>query len=162
GLKGSFTINDRGLVISMGRTIEEARDSLFLLDYTLPLPLEAVGVGAEWEVDNTVLRGGMTLRVVQVHRLIELDDKGLRASMIETQHATPQLVPELSQDPLSIFELVSMTGRGAGETRLVFGKPIPAQITSEFRFGAEMQIISPGMTQPVAMTMHGKTRTRLD
>jgi hypothetical protein len=164
GLTGSFTISDRGQLLSASASLEsqETKAVMYLIDYLNALPVEPVGVGAVWELDNTLLRNGITMRVVQTHRLVALDAAGARTEMTEQQSAPPQRATNFIDDALTAFEVNTFTGSGSGKTQIAFDRPLPVDTTSEFEFTTAMTISRPTFTQKVDMTMQAEIHTKLD
>jgi hypothetical protein len=84
----------------------------------LPLPEEAVGVGAKWEGATTVEASGVHVTQTGTFELSSL--KGSRATIKMTfkQEATPQEVSDPAMNPALKTELLSMNGQGSGQTEI--------------------------------------------
>ncbi|MEM9493127.1 MAG: DUF6263 family protein, partial [Myxococcota bacterium] len=87
-----------------------------------PLPAEAVGVGAKWELHQQMKQNGIELKQVTTFELIELNgDKGkLKASV--RQKADPQSV---SMPNGVNADLVSLNSSGEGIVNFDLSKLVP-------------------------------------
>jgi hypothetical protein len=123
GIRGRLTATDRGIVRDCrieapGRADEEsARIAAVLersrLDRTPCFPQEPVGVGASWEVRQTVVANGARLQETVTFRLVALTDRVATVwiDAVQTAGAQDLKMPGLPAD----LRLVSYDGRGGGE-----------------------------------------------
>lgn len=166
GETGTFVATDRGLILEQHLPFRDAapevRSELQLEDLLYALPEEPVGVGARWEVRMVTIRNGMTMQLLETHELVELDDAGAVTRFAQRFTGPPQLVPELAQHPLNVFELVAMTSQGAGELHLAFDRPAPTRVALTFEIEAHMRVRRPELVQDVTMTMAVEHRCALD
>jgi hypothetical protein len=167
GLRGRFTMDDRGVLVEASPSLDamSTRDHLYLLDYLHVFPVEAVGVGASWDVEQVVTRAGITMHSTQTFRLEAIDGDRVRTTMTEVQDAPPQLVPTMANgvEPLSLFENVAMRGRGSAEQDVALDRPYPVSMSARFEFTDDVRIHRPFTgPQPVTLHMRGTTHGKLE
>lgn len=134
-LHGVSEVSDRGLQkqlkfdaakidsVELGQIMQGLQANLGGM--SAPLPTEAVGVGAKWLVNSSVVQAGMVLSQIAVYELIEFDGKVGRA-LVEMRQTAPKgqiTLPGLP--PGAKTELVKMTSKGEGETYFNLENPVP-------------------------------------
>jgi hypothetical protein len=93
-------------------------DSLELI----PLPEEPIGIGATWEVRETIDVSTYTMQQVVVYKLLAREGDDMRLELVVTQTAEPQPLRDLPGGAEAMIELYEGDGRGAAQvslTRLV-------------------------------------------
>lgn len=100
-----------------------------------PLPAEAVGVGARWEVRQKVDQNGMTIDQVSVFELVEL--KGDRGTMKVT---VKQSAPRQKVAGGMGGELLKLESKGTGTIEFDLGKLVPrSSMTLDSDYQMEVQ-----------------------
>ncbi len=131
GMTGSGFINARGVT----------RDSSFLLPAGLPpevrtmleqteetvdqmstpLPAEAIGAGARWQLSMVMDRGGIKLTQTMIYKVVAIRGDRIELTVAITQAAKPQQV----NGPTGSYELVSYKGTGSGSIVIDLRHPVP-------------------------------------
>lgn len=124
-----------------------------------PLPQEAVGVGATWEVDQLVAQNGLKLKQKMQFTLAKLDGKlGLFKTTI-AQSADRQ-VANLPNVPAGVTaELLSHTGTGTGEVNFDLSKLVPPRSTITIKTDSSIKVSGSGQEQ--SMQMKGDTKVEI-
>jgi len=97
GLRMILTVNDRGVVVLDGSMVEGAEgldappgEGLTTLQQAQPaLPIEAIGVGAKWQVDSQLTTSGVVLNNTAVFELVSADDLVVEIHGSASQVAAP-------------------------------------------------------------------------
>lgn len=124
GLSGKALTSDRG--INKGAEInipngadpqlrqkmDEMKDSLS--DLATPLPQEAVGPGAKWEVQMPLKSQGINLNETATYELVSLEEDTLKTRVTIQQTAPKQKVQNPAMPALKV-DLLKMSGTGTGE-----------------------------------------------
>jgi hypothetical protein len=114
-----------------------------------PLPEEAVGKGARWQVEQLVQLNG--LAVVQRTEFELTALKRTRASLKTTitQRADPQIVALPGVPAGFKAELLSHSGKGSGRIDLDLGRLVPIKSTVRLETETSMRITGQGQVQPM-------------
>lgn len=112
-----------------------------LLESVVPLPEEAVGVGARWQVVSLLYRGRSAVKQTAEYQLVRAADNRLTLQVQITQVGEHQVIdaPELPAGHTA--ELVALFFRIAGEVELDLGlapTPISGELTTETRVHGRM------------------------
>ena len=160
-IRGSVTISPRGLVRAsnldlgamvnsplgqvMGSTTEMLRQA------SIPLPEEEVGVGARWEVRNTLSAGGVTVFQKTGYEITAYDGKSVTLQTAIEQTAPQQAVTNPALPAGSDVQLERYTGSGSGTMRLTLSELVP---TSEATLdnSMAMNVNVGGMAQQMVVT----------
>lgn len=127
-------------------------DQLDQLDgLSTPLPAEAVGVGASWQVQETVTQKGITLDRVVTMDLVAIDGERVTLRGTIDVTAPPQ---SIDQDGVRT-ELTSMSGTATLDTVLELTSLVPrarqtSQIALEMSSGGSPVALTMAMTMTVA------------
>jgi len=135
GLTATSRTSDRGLVLAADvhvpssataptrQLIENLKETLTQL--ALPLPVEAVGVGARWRVVSDLVTSGVRMRRTVMVELIELTGPNITLRTNVSQTAPRQLLKLADTPATTIVTLTSYEGRGEGELSLDLGRLVP-------------------------------------
>ena len=161
GVAGTLVMDDRGLSRGMDLALppdmdpqmrsamESSRQAMEQL--SSPLPEEPVGVGARWQVEQTIEQNGLRLAQKSVYQLVKL--KGARGSLKTTitQSADPQVValPNLPADFKA--ELLSHSGKGKGGVELDLKRPVPRRSTVAIKTDSSIKVTGQGQEQTMQM-----------
>lgn len=127
GLSGVLVISDRGLVRSMqldtsriaNPAVEQVLSSMGFDRLATPMPEQAVGVGAKWEVVQTIDANNMQTNQKSSYELVAMDATSMTFDVTVEQSAAPQKMA-LPGVPMEA-SLVSMAGEGRGRMTLPDG-----------------------------------------
>lgn len=145
-MSGHVLVTDRGLVLEGGfetgslanPQIQQLLASLeqSIQQMSAPLPAEAVGVGARWEVSSRYELNGMSLQQTSRFELVELQGERFTCKVTITQTAKPQQLQLPTLPPGTRAELVSMKGSGNGEMDVSLDRLAPtssANVTTDLK-----------------------------
>lgn len=157
GLSGAMVISDRGLVKSVAfdtstignPAIGQVLSSMGFDRLTTPMPEEAVGVGATWEVVQTLDAGGMQMHQKSVYELVAMDATSMTFEVAMEQTAPPQKMapPGLPMEA----SLVSMAGESRGRMTLPDGAlALFGELTARSR--VVMDLVADGTSRRMSTT----------
>ena len=89
--------------------MDQMKDSFASL--AAPLPEEAVGPGAKWEVRMPIKSQGMTIDQTATYELVSIEGESLTTKSTITQHAANQKIENPAMPGLKV-DLTKMTGNG--------------------------------------------------
>jgi hypothetical protein len=150
GLKGLFVIDSQGnnkevnfilpegMDVNYKQMFEKMVDSLKQL--SSPLPVEEVGIGAQWQVSNTLNFNGINLNQVAVYKLSKLEETALTLDVTLQQQAAPQPVNLPGQPANVSVNLVSMDSKGSGKVLMSLDKLIPINGTMSMISNTKMNL----------------------
>ena len=164
GLRGSAVIDSRGIISdgtidfpakldpSMQIMVEAIRGAMEQL--AVPLPKETVGLGARWEVSQTIVSGGIALDQTTIYELGKNKTGETELSGTIEQDAQMQ---EVELAGFETAELLSLEATGSSTATLGLDRLAPRSsssvITSESRFefakksGRRQALLSVGKTE---------------
>jgi len=164
GLSGSSTVSNRGVVKtatfkipdSLPQQMRQTMDSLqeSVGQVAVPLPAEAVGVGATWEAVSQITRGnGINMTQKTSYELVSLVDSRVKLKIQLTQTAAPQTIKAPGMPAGAEAKLVNLESSGTGITELDLGMlaPVDSSIAMDSHF--EMAVKVMGQEQNVTMDM---------
>lgn len=164
GLSGSSTVSNRGVVKaatfkipdSLPQQMRQTMDSLqeSVGQVAVPLPEEAVGVGATWEAVSKLTRGnGIKMTQKTSYELVSVVDSRVKLKIQLTQTAAPQTVKAPGMPAGAEAKLVNLESSGSGLTELDLGMlaPVDSSISMDSHF--EMAVKVMGQEQNVSMDM---------
>jgi hypothetical protein len=147
---GYSVIDDRGRVLDGGFSTEGLDPALqqqlsslqdSISQMATPLPLEAVGVGASWRVDQSIQSNGLQIAQQAVYTLEDRTETAFRVRIRITQSATPQALQDPSLPPGVSMHLDSFSGSGEGSATIPFASLIPTstmRVSSTMAMSADM------------------------
>ncbi len=143
-MQGYAIVDSRGLTLEGGFELGENADPQVaqltssleqsIQQMSSPLPAEAVGVGAEWEVKSQLENNGIVVMQTARYRLKKFTKHGVVCDVSISQTAAKQTIQNPAMPPGSSAELLSMNGRGSGNVRIPLRRLTPtshAQVASE-------------------------------
>jgi hypothetical protein len=167
GLSGTGTLSDRG--INLGTEIKipadadaQARQTLDQLKESLsstaaPLPEEAVGPGAQWEVKSKLKSQGMTIDQTATYEVVSIEEGRITLKCTLAQNAANQKIQSPAMPGLKV-DLNKMTGTGTGSTAVDLGKLMPVDGTmdehTELSMGVNLGGQKQSMTTKVDVNIH--------
>jgi hypothetical protein len=139
--------------------MDQMKDSFANL--SSPLPEEAIGPGAKWEVRMPLKSQGMSIDQTTTYELVSLKDDRLNTRVTINQTASKQKVQSPAMPDMKL-DLLKMTGTGTGEVSLNLGQILPfsGALTShtdlEMGMGAGAQQQIMGMKMDIDLHLEGK------
>jgi len=115
---------------------------------TLPLPAEAIGPGAKWEVKMPLESQGMKINQAATYELVSIEGERVTIKSTTVQSAASQKIQNPAMPGLKL-DLTKMTGQGTGETTLDLGQLMPSVATVDFHSETSAVMNAGGQTQPV-------------
>lgn len=159
-MHGHALITDRGITIEgsfeTGSQVDPQLQQLAasleqsIQQLSAPLPVEAVGVGARWEVRTHIESNGVNLQQTARYELVELRGDRFKCKVTITQTAKAQQIQAPNLPPGAQMELVSMKGNGSGELDARLDRLTPvsnAAIASDM----QMRMHAGGQAQKMGM-----------
>jgi hypothetical protein len=162
GVGGTGTVTSRG--ISKGAEIkapegadpqvsqfvEQMKETMSRV--ALPLPEEAIGAGAKWEVKMPIKSQGITLSQTATYELVAVEDERGTAKTSVTQTASNQKI----QNPMmpgTKVDLTRLTGKGTGEVKFDVGQILPPEASVEFHQEMSTSMTTSNSSQKQTTTM---------
>jgi hypothetical protein len=162
GLSGTGTMSNRGFnketrIPSPASADPQTRQAIeqvknFLSTCTVPLPEEAVGAGARWEVKMPLKSQGMTIDQTTTYEIVSLDSERLTAKSTQTQQAANQKIENPAMPGLKV-DLTKMTGTGTGTVACGLAQLLPTEETIDSHSEMSMGMNMGGQTQPMALKL---------
>lgn len=135
GLGGRFTLSSTGAVLSsrfqIPSTVNSTARSLLQQlsgqssQLSVPLPTQAVGIGARWRGTTQLVAGGIKLQQTYVYTLRSRDGTQLTLDVSYTQTATPQHLPSTGLPSGETVNVTSYHVAGTGTTVLDLAQVAP-------------------------------------
>ena len=169
GLPGSGAASDRGFTKGIEMKAPAGTDpqlqqvvgqmSESFARLSVPLPEEAVGPGAKWEVKMPVTSGDMTIEQTAAYQLVSLE--GNRVTVRDTiqQAASNQKIHNPAMPSLMV-DLKKMSGTGSGDAAFDLTQLLPQEGTSVLVSESTMEVDMGG--QKTAMTVKTTANVRLE
>ena len=96
-----------------------------------PVPEEAVGPGAKWEVKMPIKTQGMTIDQTATYEMVSLEGERLTTKSTFAQHAANQKIQTPAMPGMKV-DLTKMIGKGSGERTFDLAKLLPSEGTWTF------------------------------
>ena len=132
------------------QSMEQMKDSL--AQAACPLPEEAVGPGAKWELKSPIKSQGMTMNQTATYELVSVDGDRLNLKSAITQDATNQKIENPAMPGIKV-DVTKFTGSGTGQVTLDLAQLMPALATADMRSEMSMGIDLGGQKQNMTMKM---------
>jgi hypothetical protein len=117
-----------------------------------PLPEEAVGPGAKWEVKMPIKSRGMTVDQTATYELVSIEGEHLTTKSTIIQRAVNQKIDNPIMSGMKV-DLTKMTGKATSEFGLDLGKPMPSAGTMDSHSDIAMGLNMGGQNQSITMKM---------
>jgi len=160
GVNKSTEINaPSGADSQVRNAMEQMKDSF--ASFSSPLPDEAVGAGAKWEVRLPLKSQGMTIDQTTTYELVSLKDELVSIHFTSNETAPPQKIEDLAMPGVKL-DLVKLSGRGSGEVNVNLSQLLPTtgSITSHtdllVNVGAGARQQSMGKTTDIDLHLEAK------
>ena len=162
GLSGTGKLSNRGFSEGtnmkfpigadpeMVQTMDQMKESL--ANASSPLPEEAVGPGAKWQVKMKLKSQGMTIDQTINYELLSVDNDQIRLGLTLTQNAAKQKIESPNMPGMKI-DLTRMTGTGKGTNVVNLAKILPVSGTLDSHSEMVMGMDAGPQGKPMNMTM---------
>ncbi len=162
GMSGTGTMSSRGfnkgaeIVLPAGadpqirQAMDQMKESFSRL--AAPLPEEAVGAGARWEVKMPVKSQGMTINQTATYELASIEGERVTAKCTLAQNASNQKIQNPTMPSLKV-DLTKMVNKGTGNFRLDLAQLLPPEATLDMHSEMAMAMNMGGQKQTMTMTM---------
>jgi hypothetical protein len=161
GMKGTAIVDSRGfnrdsqlelppgLNPQMKQMMEGTKQSMDQL--SSPLPEEAVGVGAKWELIQTLTQNGITVKQKTLFELVSIDgDKGvLKAGVMQSADRQNAAMPNLP--PGVKAELLSLNSTGDGEITFDLSGLLPHKAHTAIKTSSSFSMEQGGQKQQMSL-----------
>jgi hypothetical protein len=162
GLSGTGTTSSRG--VSKGVEFKAPADSNpqtrqfvdqmkeFYTQLAVPMPEEAIGAGAKWEVKMPIKTQGMTIDQTANYEVVSLEGESLTTKDIIAQQAANQKIQNPAMAGMKV-DLTKMTGKGTGQRTFALANLLPTAGTGVVHTEASMAMNMGGQKQAMTMKM---------
>jgi len=116
-----------------------------------PLPEEAVGPGAKWEVKMLLQSQGMMIEQTAIYQLVSIEGERLTAKSTISQSASNQKIENPAIPGGMKLDLTKMAGNGTGEVTFDLAKLLPPEATMHLHSEVSMGMDMGGQKQPMNM-----------
>ena len=144
-LQGTAVVTSRGVTREMKLDLDKITDpqlsqmmgsvSSSMQTLSMALPESAVGVGARWELRQSVESGGMHSFQKYEFELVSMDDNGCKLAAKVEQMAPPQALHNPAMPPGTEASIEKLTGAGSGTMAIRWDSIVP---TSEMNIQSSM------------------------
>jgi len=159
-IAGTATMTNRGLTRETKIDVSKVSDPMLtqmmdsvnssLNNISMPFPEEAVGIGAKWEVRQTIASSGITMFQKVLCELTGYDGKTATLKVTMEQTAPSQSMKNPALPPGMDVTLESMTGSGAGTTAAALDALVPV---SELLMKSSMTMAMAGQKMETETTI---------
>ena len=125
----------------------------------VPLPEEAVGPGARWEVTRSIKEQGINANQTATYQLVSADGDHLTLKETIEQHAPSQKFQNPAL-PGMVLDLTKMAGNGSEDVTLDLGRVLPLEGTGTMHVDVTMAMDVGGQKQ--SMTVKDTINLRLE
>jgi hypothetical protein len=162
GVKGTGVISAQGLPKSsemdvpanadaqLRQTMEQAKDSFKNL--AAPLPVEAVGAGARWEVKQAIKSQGMTINQTTTYQITSIEGDRLAATSNISQSAANQKIENPAMQGVKL-DLTKMVGTGKGTINFDLAHLMPSASALDSHTDMSMAMNMGNQKQSMSMKM---------
>lgn len=161
GTKGSVIVDNRGQTKASSFVLPEGIDenlkkmmeqmSNSLDQMSLPLPKEAIGIGAKWRVSSSHPLSGMNLTQIATYKLVNLQDNVATLDLSIEQHAKQQKLNQAGLPTGTTLTLESYHSQGEGQVTIPLNQLVPTRSTVSIRSNSEMKIREAGKVEETTM-----------
>ena len=171
GMSGSGTITSRGIGKTMELKVPEGADPQVrqMVDQTRdlfskgtsPMPEEAVGQGAKWEVKMPIKSGGVAIQQTTTTELVSVDGERITTKSLISQTAGKQQIQSPMAPGMKV-DLSKMTGSGTGTSTLDMTRLLPIEAVVDYNSDLSMSVNVAGQNQPMStkVVMNMKMQTK--
>lgn len=133
---------------AMRQTMEQIKDGM--ANIASPLPEEAIGAGAKWEVKMPIKSGGVSVDQTSDYQLISVDGDHISTSVTASGSAANQKIQNPAMGSAQM-NLIEMTNDATGTVAADLSKLIPLQASMDVHSDLNSEITVGTKKQPFAM-----------
>lgn len=162
GAGGTFVMDNQGNVKESNFSLPDNADALMqeifeqisqsFEQLSTPFPAEAVGLGAQWQIAQTMTVNGMQLTQNTIYELVSLQDHLATLKISLDQQAPSQQIAPPGLPPGATVTLNSMQSQGEGQVQLRLDRLMPESGTMSMQSETDLKIFQEGMPQEMPMT----------
>lgn len=119
---------------------------------TVPLPDEAIGVGAKWEVAQKVVEAGMTLDQTTTFEVVAVKDNIVSLRFTVVLAAPPGKLESTFAGGMAA-EVKSLTGSGEGTIDVDLGQVLPVVLSAKNRIAMSLEVAMPNEKRELDVEM---------
>jgi len=165
GLQGSIIIdvqgNTKDINFDLPENLDPISEQMFeqmsnsLKQLSSPFPSEAIGVGAKWQVPNSVsINNGISINQIATYELVSLQDNIATLEVSLEQNAPPQSINLPGMPPGASVELESLDSEGQGDMTIGLSQIMPISATISLDSNTKMKVTPPNSAQEMTMDMN--------
>jgi hypothetical protein len=167
GLSGTGTLSSRGISKGLQLNVSATKDpqtrqlidqiQQALVGLAVPLPQEAIGPGAKWEVKMPIKSQDVRVDQTVTYELGSLDGERLTLKSAATQSAANQKVPSAMMPGLKL-NLIKLAGKGSGTSTADLAQIFPLERIVEVHSEQSLTMDAGGQPQPMTIKTDVKLR----
>jgi hypothetical protein len=168
GTKGTLLLDDRGRTKSLNMELAEDVNPMFentvnqlmasFENMSSPLPEEAVGLGAVWQIEQALNINGLEIDQTTIYTLQDRTEETVTLSMVIAQTADEQRINPLGL-PVDIkVDLVSLESTGNGNLTMNLAQLFPLEAAMNLVTRSQMNLPNPEENATTSM----RTNTVMD
>ena len=164
GFQGSIIVDAQGNTKDIYFDLPEGLDpitkqmleqmSSSLKQISSPLPPEAIGVGAKWQVLNSLTINGMTINQTATYELVSLEDDIATLAVAIKQDAAAQTITPPGFPPSEAIQLESLDSEGQATITIGLTQIMPISAIMSLDSNTQMKITEPKSGQEIRMGMN--------
>ncbi|MGK7876708.1 MAG: hypothetical protein AB4426_26470 [Xenococcaceae cyanobacterium] len=157
GLNGSWIMDNQGntkdasfiLPENLDANSKQMLESMLnsLKQISSPLPSEAVGIGAQWQVANSLNVNGINLEQIANYELVNLQDNVIILDVTIEQEAGSQKINPPGLPAGASVNLTFLDAQGSGKMTIALDKIMPISATMSVDSNMNMKVREAGSTQ---------------
>jgi hypothetical protein len=159
GITGNVVIDNRGRTKQINLTLPPGLDPTItqvlnqmtdsMQQLSSLLPEEAIGIGGQWRVTESLTVSGMTITQAATYQLVSLKNGVATVNASLTQQAVPQTI-NLANMPSGVsYNLKSYAAQGQSQTTMSFNAIMPTSSSMSLTSTSAMEMKQTGATQPM-------------
>lgn len=161
GIQGDMVISSSGQVKSknliLPKTVEPMirqtleRFNKSMEQFSIQLPIGMVGLGAKWQINNSLQASGIKLNQSSTYEIVEINDLGMTVQTKMIQSSSPQelRLPGAGKDVKA--KLTSLTSNGEGKYLIQFDSLLPISGKLSVNTDSKILIQSDPKDQPTSI-----------
>jgi len=162
GTAGSVAVDPRGfqrelsigLPSGIGQELTQFLSSakLAIGQMAVPFPQEAIGVGAKWQVEESIAQDGIQVRQKTYYELLAMDGPRLqiRTQTVQSSEQQKAALPGL---PAGVSaKVLSLRGAGAGESEVDLRRLVPGSAREELETDVSFAIVQGQSERVMSLT----------
>lgn len=172
GFKGTIVTDDRGNIKDINYNYPETlpqTDRRFLeqilnsfAEVSAPLPLESVGIGAQWQVINNLTVNGIDITQTTTYELIDRQNNTITLAANIQQNSDTKKIDLQQMPPGAEVEVLSYNGKGKGKMQIELNKIMPVEYTGEASSNNKIKVTNTNTSQEVVVETESNVTVNLE